>query len=225
MRIAIIGAGHVGKRLGAVLKAKGHGVVFGVRDPQPSAGVVTKSVGGAIAGADVVILATPWTIAEALVCEHAPALTGKIVIDITNPLSPSANRLALGFVTSGVELLQSQAQRATFFKALNTASFNAVASPGYPQGAAAGFVAGPRGSKKDIVLSLVAELGFEPVDAGDLRAARLLEPLGMLSLQLEDSWGKDRDFAFVMGARDLKQIPSTPSPAGLRVADHSSKVQ
>jgi len=57
------------------------------------------------------------------------------------------------------------------------------------------FVAGPKGPKTDIVLRLVADVGFEPVDAGDLRAARLLESLGMLRLQLKETEGRSRDLA------------------------------
>jgi len=196
-------------------------VVYGVREPMPLApqslrptsfppeptvsraqagGLATKTVGGAIAGADaVIILAIPWTAAEALVCEHAPAPAGKTVIDATNPLNTSETRLALGFDTSGVELLQSHAHAATFFKAFNVTGFDAIAKPRYPQGVAAGLVARPRGPQKDLVMGLVADVGLEPVDAGDLRALRLLEPLGMLRLQLEETQGGGRDIAFVLG--------------------------
>ncbi len=225
MRIAILGTGRVGKALGPVLQARGHSVVYGVREPDllapkplapkppvsraPAGGLITKTIDGAIAAADAVILAVPWTVAEALVCEHAPALAGKTVIDATNPLNTSETRLALGFDTSGVELLQSHAHGATFFKAFNVSGFDAIAKQRYPQGVAAGLVAGPRGPQKDLVMGLVADVGLEPVDAGDLRAARLLEPLGMLSLQLEETQGKGREIAFVLGAR----APSRAEPS------------
>lgn len=204
MRIAIIGAGRVGKSLGAALRAKRHRIVYGVRLDGPSAGSVQafgEPVGGAIAGADAVILATPWTATEAIVCEHAPALSGKIVIDATNPLNTTSNRLALGFDSSGVELLQSHAQGATFFKAFNAAGADAIMRPSYPQGRAAMFVAGPKGPLKQVVLGLVADIGFEAVDAGELRAARLLEPLGMLCLELA-AQGRTGDFALVLASRE-----------------------
>jgi len=205
MRIAILGAGRLGKSLGTALRAASHNVVYGERQPRAFGDVMTKTVGGAIAGADAVILAIPWTAAEALVCEHAAALNDKIVIDATNPLNTSATRLALGFDTSGVELLQSHVHGATFFKTFNMAGVGAIAKPSYPQGRAAMFVAGPKGPKKDIVLRLVADVGFDPVDAGDLRAARLLEPLGMLRLQLEETEGRSRDFAFLLASRERGQ--------------------
>jgi predicted dinucleotide-binding enzyme len=152
MRIAIVGAGRVGKSLGTALRASGHSIVYGVRQPEVSGDLVTKTVGGAIEGAEIVILATPWTAAEALVCEHAPVLAGKIVIDATNnPLNASGTRLALGFDTSGVELLRSDAYGATFLKPFNVVG--AIAKPSYPQGSAVMFVAGPKGEQKDIVRS------------------------------------------------------------------------
>jgi len=210
MRIAILGAGRVGASLGAALKAKGHVVVFAVREPNLSAGFVTKTIDRAISSADAVILTTPWTAAEALICEHAPALAGKIVIDATNPLNTNATRLAFGFDTSGAELLQSHARHATFFKAFNVTSPGAVASPRYPQGLAASFVAGPSGAQKDVVMGLVRDVGFEAVDVGELRAARLLEPLSMLLMHLEETGEKGRDLALVLGSRTNRWAEPCP---------------
>jgi predicted dinucleotide-binding enzyme len=202
MRIAIIGAGNVGKTLGSALRAKGHIVVFGVRDPSKTEERNAKTVAEALTGAEAVILATPWTAAEALVCEHAGALAGKIVIDATNPINPSLMRLAVGFDTSGAELLQSQARKAKFYKAFNSTGFSVMAKPHFPKGQAVMFVAGPDGPDKKTVQRIVADVGFEAVDAGELKVARLLEPLAMLWVQLALAKGQGRDFAFVMARRE-----------------------
>ena len=130
----------------------------------------------ALAGAEAVILATPWVASEAVVCEFADELAGKIVIDATNPINPTLTRLAVGFNTSGAELLQSQAREAKFFKALNVPARRDGAAA-LPAGNAVMFVAGPDGADKKTVLRIVADVGFEAVDAGELKAARLLEPL------------------------------------------------
>ena len=122
MKIAIIGAGSVGKTLGKALEAKGHDIAYGTRDPAKAAVRHVKTVVQALAGAEAVILATPWVATRRpLVCEFADELAGKIVIDATNPINPSLTRLAVGFNTSGAELLQSQARRAKFYKALQHA--------------------------------------------------------------------------------------------------------
>ena len=202
MKIAVIGAGKVGKTLGTALRAKGHAVVYGVRDPNASDERSARTVAEALSAAEAVILATPWTATEALVCEHADSLAGKIVIDATNPINPSLTRLAVGFDTSGAELLQSQARRAKFYKAFNSTGFSVMAKPKFPEGKAAMLVAGPDGPDKKTVLRIVADVGFEAVDAGELKAARLLEPLAMLWLQLALAKGEGRDFAFIMARRD-----------------------
>ncbi len=104
MKIAIVGADDVGRSLGAALKSKGHTIVYGIPEPERSDERNTKSVGAAVRSSEAVILATPWTLTEALVCEHATDLANKIVIDATNPLNPTMTGLALGFLTSGVRV-------------------------------------------------------------------------------------------------------------------------
>ena len=88
---------------------------------------------------------------------------------------------------------------------LNVTGAGALAHPRYPQGLAAAFVAGPRGGQKDVVMGLVRDVGLEAVDAGELRAARLLEPLGMLMMLLEETGAKGCDVAFVLGSRTRRQ--------------------
>jgi predicted dinucleotide-binding enzyme len=158
----------------------------------------------------VVILATPWSATEALVCEYAEELAGKIVIDATNPINPSLTRLAVGFDTSGAELLQSQARKAKFYKAFNSTGVSVMAKPHFPEGDAVMFVAGAEGPDKKTVLRIVADVGFEAVDAGELKAARLLEPLAMLWIQLALSKGHGRDFALVMARRDAANRNARP---------------
>ena len=136
-----------------------------------------KSVSEVISGSEVVILATPWSAAESLVCEPAWTLADKILIDATNPLNPNASGLAVGFDTSGAEMLQSQAPEARVFKAFNSVGADVLANPRFAEGRAAMFVTGPEGAEKRKVMALVSEIGFDAVDAGPLKSARLLEPL------------------------------------------------
>src|SRR4029079_1259649 len=138
MKIAIVGADDVGRSLGAALRSKGHGIP----EPERSDECNAKSVGEAVRTSEAVILATPWTLTEALVCEHATDLADKIVIDATNPLNPAMTGLALGFLTCGVELLQSQARQAKFFKTFNSAGVGVLARPDFAEGKAAMLIAG-----------------------------------------------------------------------------------
>ena len=210
MKIAIIGAGNVGKTLGTALQSKGHTVIYGSRDPAGHTERNVRSVAGALVGAEAVILATPWIATEALVCEYADELAGKIVIDATNPINPSLTRLAVGSGTSGAEVLQSQARKAKFFKAFNSTGVSVMAKPHFPEGDAVMFVAGSGGPDKQTVLRIVADVGFESVDAGELRAARLLESLAMLWIQLALTKRHGPDFAFVMARRDAANQNADP---------------
>ncbi|MBI2468125.1 MAG: NAD(P)-binding domain-containing protein, partial [Candidatus Rokubacteria bacterium] len=105
MKIAIIGAGNVGGTLGTAWAAKGHDVVFGVRDPREAkVQELLRATGGkaraasvreAAAAAELVLLATPWGAAQDAL-RAAGDLKGKILVDATNPLKPDFSGLALG---------------------------------------------------------------------------------------------------------------------------------
>ena len=202
-RIAVIGAGSVGGTIGRTWAAKGHRVVFGVPDPasakyaNAAGDVPFAAVARAVAESDVVALATPWPATEAAI-NAAGDLSGKIVIDCTNPLGmgPDGLGLTLGFSTSGGEMVAGWARGALVFKSLNQTGFANMADVTYAAGKAVMFVAGDDEGVKPRVLKLIGDLGFEAVDAGPLKASRLLEPYGMLWIELALKRGLGRDFAF-----------------------------
>jgi len=208
MRVAVIGAGNVGKALGEALRRKEHEIVYGVRDAKRSDANPAETVEKAIAGTDAIILATPYDATRPLLREHAAALAGKVVIDATNPLKPDLTGLSLTGDVSGAELLQREAPSALLFKAFNTTGFGNMQNPVYPQGRAVMFVAGPDGKGKQTVMQLVTDVGFDAVDAGDLTQARLLEPLAMLWIKLAFAKGLGVDCAFVLARRNGRKPKS-----------------
>jgi len=109
MRIAIIGAGSVGATLGRAWIERGEDVIWGLRNPaDPKHAALpkdrVKAPAEAVKGADVVVIATPWSAAEAAV-KSLGSLAGKTVIDCMNPLGmgPDGLQLVLGFNTSAGE--------------------------------------------------------------------------------------------------------------------------
>jgi 8-hydroxy-5-deazaflavin:NADPH oxidoreductase len=125
MRIAIIGAGNVGSALGRGWLSAGEDVVFGV--PNPADPKYTslprerlRTPLEAARNAEAVVLATPWQATEAAV-KSLGDLSGKIVIDCTNPLGvgPNGLELVLGHNTSGGEQVAAWASAAAVFKTLN----------------------------------------------------------------------------------------------------------
>src|SRR5437870_7779464 len=104
MKIAIIGAGNVGGTLGARWARNGHTVTFGVRNPGDeklrkllsNAGGTARAatIGEAVKDASVVVLATPWEGTQSAI-QAAEKLSGKILIDATNPLTMGTEGLRL----------------------------------------------------------------------------------------------------------------------------------
>jgi 8-hydroxy-5-deazaflavin:NADPH oxidoreductase len=176
LKIAIIGKGNVGKALAEGLRRAGNEVRFGSRDPQ-------ESPRDAAIWADAVILAVPWSAHAAVTKTLGSALDGKAVVDVSNVLTPSFE-LALGFTTSGAEELQKQMPGAKVVKAFNT-MFAQNMSIGKLRGERLTvLVAGDDPDSKNIVRKLAEGIGFDSVDAGPLKSARYLEPLGMLNITL-----------------------------------------
>ena len=208
INLAIIGAGNVGGALGAAWAQKaGHDIYFGVRDSKAEkAQTLVKSIGAkaravspaeAAAACDIIVLSTPWPATEAAI-RSLGAIKGKVVLDATNPLVRAADGITLevGHTTSGGEKVQAWAAGASVFKTLNTAGFGTMADPKFKGGKPVMFVAGDDAASKPKVMALIGELGFETIDAGPLRSARLLEPYALLWIDQALFRGQGRDWAF-----------------------------
>jgi 8-hydroxy-5-deazaflavin:NADPH oxidoreductase len=204
MGIAIIGAGNVGSALGRGWLRAGEDVVFGVPEPAdpkysslPRERLHTPTE--AARSAETIVLATPWQTTETAV-KSLGNLSARIVIDCTNPLGigPNGLELVLGHNTSAGEQVAVWAPGAAVFKTLNQiGAENMDKAELYPIRPVM-FVAGDDEARKPVVMSLIAKLGFEAVDAGPLRIARLLEPYGMLWIDQALNRGRGRSFAFAL---------------------------
>jgi 8-hydroxy-5-deazaflavin:NADPH oxidoreductase len=199
LKIAVIGAGNVGSTLGGRWATQGYDVVFGVREPgsekYKALGAPTATPAEAAAQADVVLLATPWPATQEAIASLGD-LSGKIVLDATNPLKPQLAGLTHGFDTSGGEQVATWASGARVVKVFNTTGFDNMADPNYPEGRATMLYCGDDLEAKALAHELVLALGFEPQDAGSLTQARLLEPFALLWISLAYQQGLGRDFAF-----------------------------
>jgi 8-hydroxy-5-deazaflavin:NADPH oxidoreductase len=204
MKIAVIGIGSVGSTLGRRWAELGHSVCFGVRDlADPSATAVVGKIKGdvrlasvrdAAKDADVVVLATPYAANQAAIAS-AGDLTGKILIDVTNPIGADLS-WTVGFNTSGAEQAAKLAPGARVYKAMNQVGFEVMADATFAAGKPVMFVAGDEAAGKKVVLDLVSALGFEAIDAGELAIARLIEPYALLWIHLMARRNMGRTFAF-----------------------------
>jgi predicted dinucleotide-binding enzyme len=127
------------------------------------------TVADAARWADVVLLAVPWRIPEAL--PPADAVAGKIVIDAMNPYAEDGSVTDLGSTTSS-EVTRKRLPGARLVKAFNTIWFKHLAERGRPERPVderhAIFVAGDDESAKRTVIGLIEAIGFGAVDTGSL---------------------------------------------------------
>jgi hypothetical protein len=205
MRIAIVGAGNVGGALARAWSRAGYEIVLGVRDPEKAASrdLIAATRANALdpataaASADVVVLALPWGAAESAV-KAMGDLRGKIVIDCMNPLAMKDGALGLdrGFSTSGAEALAGWAPGARIVKTLNQVGAEQMDNAAAFNGRPLMFMAGDDTDAKRVARALVEALGFEVLDAGMLRQARLLEPLAMVWINQALLRGEGREWAF-----------------------------
>ena len=98
LRIAVIGAGNIGRTLGAKWASAGHQVVYGVRSPGAHD---TASVADAVSRAEVVVLAVPGAAAKDVLATLGAALVGKVVIDATNDIQGTGKLHALEELDEG----------------------------------------------------------------------------------------------------------------------------
>src|SRR5262249_11789868 len=123
-------------------------------------------------------------------------LGGKVVIDTTNPGAPDWKSLAVGHTTSGAEENARAAPGARLVKCFNTTGWMNMADPVIHGVPITMPYCGDDPGAKAVAAQLAKELGFEPLDAGPLSNARLLEPLAMLWIYLAMHMGLGTDFGF-----------------------------
>jgi predicted dinucleotide-binding enzyme len=197
---AIIGLGNMGKGLAKRLAGKTN-LVLASRDGAAAtafaatlpAGVRVLDQAAAIATADIVVLALPYAVA--LEAAGNPALAGKIVLDISNPLKADFSGLTIGHTTSAAEELQAAAPSAKVVKGFNTIFASLFELPAAQTAAIPVFVAGNDEAAVAAVAELVGLAGFAVEKTGGLDAARLIEPLGMLNIRLGYGLGQGTSIA------------------------------
>jgi predicted dinucleotide-binding enzyme len=126
MNVTIIGAGNMGKGLTKQLAHAGHNVTVTARDfskaqalAQEFANVNAAPAEQALGSSDVIIVATGYADAVPAL-QSLGDLTGKVVVDISNPLTPDYMGLTLGHSTSAAEEIAKAVPGAQVAKAFNT---------------------------------------------------------------------------------------------------------
>jgi 8-hydroxy-5-deazaflavin:NADPH oxidoreductase len=195
MRIGILGSGLMGGKLGTIFARAGHEVVFSyarssdklkrlARDAQGKARAGTP--GEAAKDADAVLLAVHWSRIDD-VLKQAGDLSGKVILTCCLPMDLANTKLIIGTTTSGAEELAKKVPRAKVVCAFNTVPSEVlfgVFESKHKNNRPSLVYCGDDQSAKDVVVKLIQDAGFDPVDAGPLRIARYTEPFALLIGQL-----------------------------------------
>lgn len=190
MKVTVIGAGNMGTGFVQQLTRAGHAVRVTARDSAKAQalaaanpGAVAAAADQALADSEVVVLAVSYADTVAAL-QGLGDLTGRVVIDITNPLTADYMGLTIGHDTSAAEEIAKAVPAANVVKAFNTVFAQVLAEgPAFADHATVPvFFAGDHQLAKQTVRTLIESLGFAPVDAGGLKNARYLEPLGGLNI-------------------------------------------
>ncbi|MER7623264.1 NAD(P)-binding domain-containing protein [Streptomyces sp. NPDC126503] len=219
MRIGILGTGHVGQALAGAWARTGHEVALGSRrpgDPEllaalgelTGAGVRVDTPAGAVAGADVVVNATPGTVSVALLDSiGAPALAGKVLLDV-----------GVGFLEDGSlshpgislgEEIQRAFPESRVVKSLATVDRELMVAPDSLEGPATIFLSGEDAGAKDVVSGLLRDLGWSDdslLDLGGIETARGQEHYALLFMAIARSTG---DYGF--GIRVVPRVKGAGS--------------
>lgn len=206
MNVSILGTGNMARAIATRMLAGGNSVTLYSRSPekanevaqelsnsaQKGATVHTAALGSSIA--DPVVFSTLWyPVALDVVKQFDGQLSGKVLVDISNPLNQTYDDLATPAGSSAAEEISKAAPKDTkVVKAFNT-TFAGLVSQGHVGGQPLDvFIAGDDEQAKAMVAGLIEQGGQRPIDAGPLKRARQLESLAFLNItlqsQLEKPW-------------------------------------
>jgi predicted dinucleotide-binding enzyme len=192
-KVGILGSGDVGKALAKGFLKHGYQVAIGSDHAEKLAEfksenpqIETTTFEQAAQSGDIVVLCVKGTAAEKIIEKVKRHLTGKTVIDTTNPIAdaPPQNGV-LKFFTSLEESLMERLQRnapdAQFVKAFNSIGSGLMTNPDFGDNTMPTmFICGNNDDAKKKVHEILEKFGFEIEDMGKAEGARAIEPLCIL---------------------------------------------
>jgi len=193
MKVGVIGSGDVAKALASGFLKHGHETMMGTREAAKLGEWAKKNPKGRVGSfseaarfGEAVVLAVKGAAAsEALRGAGTANLTGKVVIDATNPIAdaPPTNGVLKFFTSlddSLLERLQREFPDARLVKAFNSVGSAFMVDPTFRTGRPTMFICGNDDGAKRTVTGILEQFGWETADMGKAEAARAIEPLCML---------------------------------------------
>ena len=194
MHIGIIGTGRMARHLALGWLKAGHVIYFGSRQPDTKADILNQVPGAtvmsneaAMKAAEVVVIALPFTAVKPFAEQQANLLRNKLVIDISNPFEHLPdNRISGPEITA-----QAIGEGARVVAAFKANFWQTLLQPVDPQTGLVRDVhyVGDNDDDKAVVAQLIQDMGFQPVDCGVLRNARILDGMVPLIVELDPTYG------------------------------------
>lgn len=207
MRIGIVGSGLMGGKLGTLFARAGHEVAFSysreaqkltrlTRDAGPNARAGTPA--DAARGAELVLIAVHWSrVDDAL--QQAGDLAGKVLMTCMLPMDSANGSLVVSNTSSGAEELARKVPRARVVSAFNTVPsevlFSVFDAKRDRRRPSLVFCGDDKLANK-VAMTLIRDVGFDPIDAGPLRTARYTEPMALLVGQLAYDSGRSPELVY-----------------------------
>ena len=209
MRIGILGSGLMGGKLGTLFARAGHDVVFSyARSEQKLKKLAWDAKGNALAGtpaeaardADALLLAVHWSRVDDVLWQ-AGEVSGKVIVTCSLPMNADDTDLVIAHTSSGAETLATKVPKAHIVAAFGTVPsevlFGVYAARRRAKRPSLVYC-GDEARAKRVAAGLIRDVGFEPTDAGPLRAARYTEPFTLLVARLayEGAGGPELAYRF-----------------------------
>ena len=200
MKIAIIGTGNVGGALATKWSQAGHRILLGVKDTDNFKGkdllnnqnTSVTSPKEAVAGSEVVLIATPAPVAVE-VAKSLGITSGKVIIDAMNIVM---GRGPEGYSNTSDALLD-HTDSNDVVKCFNTTGFNNMINPEYGGVALDAFMAGDSEKGKQVAEQLAKDAGFEACyDVGGNDRFELMEQFAWFWINLAMVRGQGREIGF-----------------------------
>jgi 8-hydroxy-5-deazaflavin:NADPH oxidoreductase len=197
MKIGVIGSGQVGRTLATALLKEGHEIKLGTRDitnpaviawmaaPENQGATVGNFQETASFGESIVLAVKGSKATAALDLSGLQNFTGKLVIDVTNPIAdtPPVNGVISFFTDpneSLMEIIQNTIPEARVVKAFNSVGSHLMYQPTFDDGRPTMFICGNDDDAKNMVRDILTSFGWDTEDMGKVEAARAIEPLCIL---------------------------------------------
>jgi 8-hydroxy-5-deazaflavin:NADPH oxidoreductase len=207
MKIALIGVGNVGAPLADRLQQLGYQVAIAARDPKSpkvqsalnrNPNLLVQPPADATASAEIVFLATPFEAIEAALTPLKSALKGKVLVDCTNPVGANLT-YGLQSQISGAETIQQLVPDAHVVKAFSIYGYENFENnqyPGYGDLQPAMLIAGNDPAAKSVVTGFCQQMGWEPIDTGNLSMSLHLEHMALLWIKMARVQGVGAGFVW-----------------------------